>query len=155
VPVITESEILARLHEVTDPELSLPITELGMVRSAAVHGDAAIVELVPTFLGCPARRFIERDVRARLESVDGVRDVEVSWSTAYSWTAGDITATGRAALAEFGVAVPEADGTIHCPYCGGSDVVVDSEFGAALCRRLGHCQTCGDPVEMMRVRSAP
>lgn len=155
----TEKLLRAHLATVEDPELPVSIADLGMIRGVTITesesgGLAADVSLVPTFLGCPAQLFIERDVRSLVESVDELAELHVRWTPATEWSVRDITPAGREQLARVGVAVPEADGTARCPNCGSTQVVVDSEFGASLCRRLGHCQDCGDPVEIMRSSSA-
>ncbi|MQA05001.1 MAG: hypothetical protein GEV07_20525 [Streptosporangiales bacterium] len=74
------------------------------------------------------------------------------WSAAAVWSTRDITAFGRARLADVGIAVPDADGAFDCPRCHSERVVIDSEFGAALCRRLAHCEQCGEQLEVMRTR---
>lgn len=153
-----DDQLRQQLGDVEDPELPVPITELGMVRTVSIVEagagcfDAEVV-LVPTFLGCPAQLFIERDVRALADRIQELRTVQVRWSPATEWSVRDITQAGRHRLAAVGVAVPDESGATRCPYCGSADVVIDSEFGASLCRRLGHCSRCGDPVELMRARS--
>lgn len=155
----TESRLRGYLAGVEDPELPVAITELGMVRDVAITelatgGLSARVALVPTFLGCPAQLFIERDVRALVGSLDELAEIDVQWAPATEWSARDITPAGREQLRKVGVAVPRDDGAAECPHCGSERVVIDSEFGASLCRRLGHCEDCGDNVEIMRSSSA-
>ena len=57
------SDVRVALTRVIDPELRLPITELGMVGDVSVDGDRATVDLKLTIVGCPAADTIERDVR--------------------------------------------------------------------------------------------
>lgn len=70
---------LNALARVIDPELRLPITELGMVGELVEAGDAirAIIKL--TITGCPAAQSIERDVQRALESV--YKEVVVEMTT--------------------------------------------------------------------------
>ncbi|MCW3067027.1 MAG: paaD [Solirubrobacterales bacterium] len=155
----TEAELREYLARVEDPELPVSITELGMLRGVTVTeresgGVAAGVSLVPTFLGCSAQLFIERDVRAAVDALEDLTELHVEWCPATEWSTSDITSVGREQLRHVGVAVPDPDGGARCPHCGSERVVVDSEFGAALCRRLGHCEACGDPVEIMRSTSS-
>lgn len=66
------------LATVIDPELRRPITELGMVESAAVDdaGRASLVVLL-TISGCPLRETITADATNALLAVPGVAAVDV------------------------------------------------------------------------------
>jgi ring-1,2-phenylacetyl-CoA epoxidase subunit PaaD len=97
--------------------------------------------------------FIERDVRQALQAVTAIAEVQIVWVPAEQWNLDAITARGRDALRRIGVAIPNEDGRAHCPHCDSDAVVTDSEFGTSLCRRLAHCETCGENVELMRSRS--
>ena len=60
---ITEAEVRDALLHVMDPEIpNLSIVDLGIVRNVSV-GDGIEVELMPTFVGCPAAERIAADVR--------------------------------------------------------------------------------------------
>ena len=74
----TEQAVRAALARVLDPEIRRPITELDMVRSVAVAGGAASVDLVLTIVGCPAADTIERDVRAAVLGVPGLSSLDLA-----------------------------------------------------------------------------
>lgn len=144
-----------RLSRVEDPELPVTIADLGMLKELKVVDDEAgrarvHVSLVPTFLGCPAQFIIEASVREAALTCPGVDDVEVAWLDAAAWSLDDVTPAARRQLADVGIAVPNADGQLSCPNCRVGNVVIDSEFGGTLCRRLGHCDACGDSIEVMK-----
>ena len=82
--------VRASLERVIDPEIRRPITELDMVRSVAVDGGIATVDLVLTIIGCPAAETIERDVRAAVLATPGI--------TALDLTVGVMTVPEREAL---------------------------------------------------------
>lgn len=69
--------LLQALSTVSDPELRRPITELGMVASAALVDGTAQVTILLTVAGCPMRSTIESDVRHALLGVAGVQQVNV------------------------------------------------------------------------------
>lgn len=74
-----DAAIVDRLSGVVDPELGSAIVELGMVTAAAVDADGtAHVEVALTTVACPLRGRLERDVRAALAGLEGVRAVEVT-----------------------------------------------------------------------------
>jgi ATP-binding protein involved in chromosome partitioning len=69
------------LRGVIDPELGSDIVELGMAKGATVD-DAGnvVVTIALTTSGCPLRAQIQRDVRARVGSLPGVRHVKLEWT---------------------------------------------------------------------------
>ncbi|MCT1607701.1 Mrp/NBP35 family ATP-binding protein [Nesterenkonia massiliensis] len=76
-PSIIES-IRRRLDEVIDPELRVPITQLGMVGDIAVdHDGAAALQIKLTVAACPMRNRIVEDVTAAAVRAEGVRTAEV------------------------------------------------------------------------------
>jgi ATP-binding protein involved in chromosome partitioning len=75
---VTADAVRAALGRVIDPEIRRPITELDMVRAVAVDDGVATVELVLTIVGCPAADTIERDVRAAVLGVPGIKALELS-----------------------------------------------------------------------------
>lgn len=92
-PEALHPALRAALDRVLDPELRRPVTELGMIRSAALDdaGHAAVHVLL-TISGCPLRSTIEQDVREAVGTVAGVRSVGVE--------IGVMTAEQRTALKE-------------------------------------------------------
>ncbi|WP_460681563.1 P-loop NTPase [Nesterenkonia populi] len=75
-PVI--DRIRRRLDEVIDPELRLPITQIGMVGDISVdEGGAAEVQVKLTIEACPMRSRIVQDVTAAAVRAEGVTTAEV------------------------------------------------------------------------------
>lgn len=68
------------LARVIDPELRLPITELGMVDAAGIEGSTASATIKLTVVGCPAAARIEQDVIEALKTIDGVTHTDVTMS---------------------------------------------------------------------------
>ena len=143
------------LQAVEDPELPVSIVDLGMVRAVTVSGAAAVVELVPTFLACPALWLVEADVRAQALQVPGVTECQVIWPQDGGWSGADVTEAGRAALAGVGLVLPDDDGTVRCPFCGSAEVATTSAFGSAVCRSGAFCPDCRTPVEVLKTKRPP
>jgi len=81
----SEAAVRAALAEVPDPELPVvSVVDLGMVERVEVAGGRIEVELLPTFIGCPALELIEASVAQRLTSF-GV-PVEVGFTRRVPWT---------------------------------------------------------------------
>jgi ring-1,2-phenylacetyl-CoA epoxidase subunit PaaD len=148
-PSPDDATVRAALAEVMDPELPMvSIVDLGMVGAVAVQRDAIRVEILPTFIGCPALDLIRAAVVDRLGALG--RPVEVVTTFAPPWSSDRITAAGRAALAAAGIAPPAAAGDVRCPLCGSGRVVVDNVFGPTQCRSLYYCRECRQPFEAIK-----
>ena len=80
------------LARVIDPELRLPITELGMVGDTSWDGEVASATVKLTVIGCPAAARIEADALVALESVAGKGNARVEMTV--------MTAEERAVLKE-------------------------------------------------------
>ena len=77
----TADAVMELLRGVIDPELGSNLVELGMARDAQVSEDGEVrVEIALTTAGCPLRAQIQRDVKARLESLPGVSKVRIVWA---------------------------------------------------------------------------
>jgi ATP-binding protein involved in chromosome partitioning len=68
------------LRGVVDPELGSDIVDLGMVRSADVdEAGKVVVTIALTTAGCPLRAQIQRDIKTRVASLEGVSGVDLQW----------------------------------------------------------------------------
>lgn len=86
-----DAQVWAALERVIDPELRLPLTELGMLATPEIDAEGRVAATVKlTVVGCPASDKIERDVREAIESVAGVTSADVTLDV--------MTATERASL---------------------------------------------------------
>ena len=71
---------MGALRGVIDPELGSDIVELGMAKQASVMDDGtATVTIALTTAGCPLRAQLQRDIRARVGSLPGIRAVKLDW----------------------------------------------------------------------------
>jgi ATP-binding protein involved in chromosome partitioning len=71
-------QIRAALHQVDDPEIRRPITDLGMVDGIEVNVTGRVhVRILLTVAGCPLRDTLNRDVTAAVLGVPGVSAVDV------------------------------------------------------------------------------
>jgi ring-1,2-phenylacetyl-CoA epoxidase subunit PaaD len=144
----------AAVRGVDDPEYpGVSIADLGLVEDVRVHADgSAEVDLVPTFVGCPALDLIRIDVQRAVESLHGVRACQVRFVDRPTWSPERISAAGRVALRhDFTVAVPlPGRDSASCPRCGQGTTVEVSAFGPSPCRAIHRCPSCGEPVEVVR-----
>ena len=75
---ITEHEIWEALQDVPDPEIpAISVVDLGIISSVAVDGERVSVEIMPTFIGCPAIGIMCADVHERLTEIAAEVDVRL------------------------------------------------------------------------------
>ena len=102
---IVRADVLAALADVPDPEIpAISIVELGMVGDVVVDSEGVRVELLPTFVGCPALEIIRDSVATRLAELGLPVRVDVSFST--PWSTDRISPAGREKLRASGFAPP-------------------------------------------------
>ena len=143
---VDEQAVWAALAEVPDPEIPvMSVVDLGMVRSVELDGERLRVELLPTFVGCPALELIRVAVAARLAGM--AADVQVEMTFAEPWTSERITDDGRRKLRDSGFAPP---GSATCPWCGSRDTALENPFGPTRCRAIFWCNHCRQPFEQFK-----
>jgi ring-1,2-phenylacetyl-CoA epoxidase subunit PaaD len=144
--------IHAILETIHDPEIpTVSIADLGLVHDVRVEpapGGPIGVELLPTFVACPALEVIRSAVTTALAGLG--RPVDVVFTFAVPWTTERLTAAGRAGLRAAGIAPPGALEDVRCPYCDSARVAMDSAFGPTLCRSLFYCRECRQPFEAFK-----
>jgi ring-1,2-phenylacetyl-CoA epoxidase subunit PaaD len=161
--IITEQTVRDALQDVMDPEIpNLSIIDLGIVRNVAVADDAIKIELMPTFVGCPALEIIKESVQERLGELAQGRAVSIKVTLDEPWTTERITERGREALRSSGFAPPQRGpmptrGNLiqlmpvaECPYCGSRKTTLNNAFGPTLCRAIYYCHNCRQPFEQFK-----
>lgn len=146
-----EDKIYATLKTIDDPELPISIVDLGIVKKVSVNKGIEVI-LVPTFSGCPALDYMEKQVRELLEKEFSGRSVSVKWEIMDHWDVDRISPLGKESLREYGISIAKGD-TVNCPYCASGQNVKDSSFGPSLCREIYYCKHCKNPFEKMRTLS--
>lgn len=72
---------MALLRGVIDPELGSDIVDLGMVKGVNVDEDGtATITIGLTTAGCPLRAQIQKDIKARVDSLPGVTSCRLDWT---------------------------------------------------------------------------
>jgi ring-1,2-phenylacetyl-CoA epoxidase subunit PaaD len=164
VRTLSEIEVWEALAEVPDPEIPVvSVVDLGLVHAVELDGGRLRVELLPTFVGCPALELIKASVAERLAGM--APEVEVEMTFAVPWTSDRITAVGRRKLRESGFAPPPGPASCPdrplfatittrpratCPWCGSADTALENLFGPTLCRTLFWCNRCRQPFEQFK-----
>jgi ring-1,2-phenylacetyl-CoA epoxidase subunit PaaD len=163
VRTLTRAAVWEALAEVPDPEIPVvSVVDLGLVHSVELDGQRLRVELLPTFVGCPALDVIRRSVAERLAGMAPVVEVEMTF--AVPWTSDRITSEGRRKLRDGGFSPPGPAPAGHapwfasiavrpraaCPWCGSPDTTLENAFGPTLCRAIFFCNRCRQPFEQFK-----
>src|SRR4051812_9101804 len=105
-PMTTTLDPRSVAETVTDPELPmLTLSDLGVLRDVRVERGTVVVEITPTYTGCPAMGVMRADLVHALHAA-GFPDVDVRTVLSPPWSTDWITAGGRRKLAEAGLAPP-------------------------------------------------
>jgi len=163
-----EAAVWAALGEIADPEIpAISLVDLGVIRGFAFDalpgaGERLTVELMPTFVGCPAIEVMRQQIGERLMEMGLADEVAVELSFAEPWTSDRITPAGREALRGSGFAPPMHIGPTFsgdsltvlpiatCPYCASRNTTLENPFGPTLCRAIYHCADCRQPFEAFK-----
>lgn len=73
-----EEKVVAMLKTVFDPEMPVDIYSLGLVYGIDIDDDANLkIDMTLTAPNCPAADFIIDDARIKLESIEGIKSVDI------------------------------------------------------------------------------
>jgi ring-1,2-phenylacetyl-CoA epoxidase subunit PaaD len=152
---------------VGDPEIPvLTLDDLGIVRDVRWgEGELAgtvLVDLTPTYTGCPATEVIAADVAAALRAA-GAAQVQVMTVLSPAWTTDWISDEGRRKLREYGIAPPGSCRpagsavpgvaltlSVRCPRCGSGRTREVSRFGSTPCQSHWTCLACLEPFDSFK-----
>ena len=82
-----EEAILKMLKTVFDPEIPVNVYDLGLIYGIEVKDDGICdITMTLTAPSCPAGDFIVEDIRQKVGSVDGIKDVNVTIVFEPEWT---------------------------------------------------------------------
>lgn len=139
------------LDAVPDPEIPvISLMDLGIIRDVAWEGDTLVVQVTPTYSGCPATSVINMDIETALRD-RGIEKLELRQQLSPPWTTDWLSDKGRAALEKFGIAPPQpAGGPDRCPHCGGDNLERLSQFGSTPCKAQWRCRDCLEPFDYFK-----
>lgn len=153
------------LGRVVDPEIPIvSIVELGIVRGVRLDGAMLVVEITPTYSGCPATEAIMQSIDDALDRC-GIANKRINVTLAPPWTTDRMTPEAKRRLRDFGIAPPHAGSsrinvtgisplrraaTVACPRCGSSRTRLLSQFGSTACKAHYRCENCLEPFDYFK-----
>ncbi|MEB3101475.1 1,2-phenylacetyl-CoA epoxidase subunit PaaD [Ferviditalea candida] len=152
-----EKALWALLEEVKDPEMPpVSLVEMGMIHQVSIADGIVAVEVLPTFVGCPALKLMKKSISEKLSELEQVREIRVNFVFDPPWTSDRISDAGREKLRSFGIAPPPKSHKpgemweVNCPYCGSPYTKMENLFGPAACRSILYCPKCKNPFEAFK-----
>ena len=156
--------VWSELERIADPEIpAISVVDLGVIGDVRFEDERLTVDLLPTFIGCPAISVMRDQIVERLTELRLADEVSVNVSFDPPWTSDRITERGRQRLRASGFAPPATSGQeligldelavlpiAECPYCGSRNTSLDNPFGPTLCRAIYHCADCRQPFEQFK-----
>ncbi len=103
VKLPTEKEIIAQLDFVIDPEINIPITDMGLIYGVEAKKInkkevAIIVTMTLTTIGCPLYDVIADDIISNLRKLPNVTKVNIDLTFEPAWTPDMMSPTAKAEL---------------------------------------------------------
>jgi ring-1,2-phenylacetyl-CoA epoxidase subunit PaaD len=156
----SKEEVIEAIRPLTDPELPvISLIDLGVIGEISITPKRIEIDLLPTFLGCPALDVMESEIKAAVEALGTSVSVVVRRDIA--WTSERITSKGSAALKEAGIAPPSGGNppttllqlttlTHPCPRCNSTNTKLENLFGPTACRSIRYCQDCKNSYESFK-----
>lgn len=155
----TIEQIREWLDEVKDPEIPvLSLIDLGVITQINLSNHEVRIEMTPTFVGCPAMDYMQREVIECLQR-HGIDQPVVEINFREAWSSDKISEKGKAALKKYGLAPPPDNSLFtdleileraQCPRCGGDNTELKSPFGPTLCRAIYYCHSCREAFEQFK-----
>lgn len=82
-----EEKVVAMLRTVFDPEIPVDIYSLGLIYKIDLDDEGNLgIDMTLTAPNCPAADFIIDDARIKLESIEGVKSVDIRIVFEPEWT---------------------------------------------------------------------
>lgn len=142
------------LDTVFDPELpGLTIWDLGILQDVKQLDDIWIIDVTPTYSGCPAVDAINQDIKTALSHA-GYDKVEVNVVLSPAWTTQMMSPQGKQHLKSIKIAPPHAENSaenkVQCPNCDSTNTKVISQFGSTSCKALYQCESCYEAFDYFK-----
>jgi ring-1,2-phenylacetyl-CoA epoxidase subunit PaaD len=164
-PGSVEELVWSELARIADPEIpAINVVDLGVIGAVDVDEAVIRIELLPTFIGCPAIGVMQEQITERIGALGITDRVEVKVCFDPPWTSDRISVQGRERLRRSGFAPPHIGpapvteslseltvlSAAECPYCGSGNTTMENAFGPTLCRSIHHCADCRQPFEQFK-----
>ena len=94
----TQEEVIEVIKDCYDPEIPINIYDLGLIYEVDAKPESVQVKMTLTAAGCPAAQTLPEQVRQKISSSLGVKQVNVEVTFTPPWSPEKITPEGRKKL---------------------------------------------------------
>lgn len=86
--MLTQKSVNAVLATIPDPEIGVPLTDLGLIYDVKINPKKGLVTVIMTLttIGCPLFSLIEDPIRREVGKLKGVKEVKVDLTFEPPWT---------------------------------------------------------------------
>ena len=96
--MVTKDEIIGALKECYDPEIPINIWDLGLIYDVNINGDNVGIKMTLTAPGCMMGGMIAEEVKAKLMTLNGVKEADVDLVFDPPWTPDKMSEEAKAQL---------------------------------------------------------
>ncbi len=93
-----KSQVMKKLEDVLDPELYISIVDLGLIYDITEKKGSVNIKMTLTTMGCPLFTVLENDIKDKVMSIKGVKEVTVELVFDPPWTMERVTERGKAMI---------------------------------------------------------
>lgn len=91
-------KILKKLSQVIDPEINIPITDLGLIYGIKEKKGVVKITMTLTTIGCPLYHVFEKEIIDKVSSIPGVKKVRVNLVFDPPWSPNRMTKKAKIKL---------------------------------------------------------
>ena len=154
-------DIERRISAIPDPEIPvITIKELGVLRKVSFSKNKLIIQITPTYSGCPAMDRFYSDIEEVVNELK-IENYQIDMQYDPPWTTDWMTKEAKKKLKDFGIAPPEyktsdknavlgAPSSVVCPNCSSKNTELVSPFGSTACKALYRCKSCLEPFDYFK-----
>ena len=94
----TQEEVIEIIKDCYDPEIPINIYDLGLIYEIDAKPESVGVKMTLTAQGCPAAQSLPEQVRQKISSALGIKQVNVELTFTPAWSPERISPEGRKKL---------------------------------------------------------
>lgn len=85
--MVTKEQVMDALQQCKDPEIPMvSIVDLGLIYDVQIKDDVVDIKMTLTTPGCGMAKYIAQEAKMKVESLDGIKDVNVTIVWDPPWT---------------------------------------------------------------------
>jgi len=86
INIVKKEDVMEVLKKCHDPEIGISIVDLGLVYDVKVENERVVIKMTLTTPGCPMHHYMVNDVKEKVKSLKGVKEVRIELVWDPPWT---------------------------------------------------------------------